>query len=312
MTTVASRPPGALVQMAADIKLAHSVFALPFAIFGAFLAGFGGGAPISWFRFSQILTLVIVCMVLARTWAMLVNRLLDRGIDATNPRTARRVFAAGTVPAFKGWATATFCAVGFVVVCAGFQYFFNNRWPLLLSLPVLAWLAFYSITKRFTALCHLVLGIALALSPIAAAIAVRPASLGTTPALWWTAAFVTLWVAGFDIIYALQDETFDRGAGLSSIPASVGSKAAAWISRALHLLAIAALLACWTSNRHLNGLFGGAIITVVALLAVEHTVLTASFRGGANRRLGLHVAFFTLNGVVSCLVGAAGCVDLLY
>ncbi|MFA6045329.1 MAG: 4-hydroxybenzoate octaprenyltransferase [Phycisphaerales bacterium] len=310
MTTVASRPSGALVQMAADIKLAHSVFALPFAIFGAFLAGFGGSTTIAWSRFGQILALIIVCMVLARTWAMLVNRLLDRSIDAKNPRTARRVFAAGSVSAFKGWAIAIACAAGFVLVCAAFQYFFHNRWPLILSVPVLAWLAFYSLTKRFTALCHLVLGVALALSPIAAAIAVRPASLGTTPALWWTAAFVTMWVAGFDIIYALQDETFDRGAGLSSIPASVGAKPAAWISRALHLFAIAALLACWTSNRHLGNLFGGAIIAVIALLSIEHAVLASSFRRASNRRPGLHVAFFTLNGVVSCLVGAAGCMDL--
>ena len=312
MTTVASRVPGSLVQMAGDIKLAHSVFALPFAVFGAFLAGFGGAATVAWSRFGQILVLIVVCMVLARTWAMLVNRLLDRTIDAKNPRTARRVFASGGVSAFKGWAAALACAGGFVLVCAGFEVFFHNRWPLILSVPVLAWLAFYSLTKRFTALCHLVLGVALALSPIAAAIAVRPASLSSTPALWWTAAFVTTWVAGFDIIYALQDETFDRAAGLSSVPAAIGTKGAAWASRSLHLLAVASLLACWTSNRHLNALFGVAIIAVVGLLAIEHAVLAASFRGGAGRRPGLHAMFFTLNGVVSCLVGAAGCVDLIW
>jgi len=316
MSSVPSRAPSSRVtsfaQMAGDIKLAHSVFALPFAVFGAFLAGFAGRSAMPWPRFLSILALVIACMVLARTWAMLVNRLLDRGIDAKNPRTARRVFAAGAVSAARGWAVASACAAGFVLVCAAFDYFFANRWPLILSVPVLAWLAFYSITKRFTALCHVVLGVALALSPLAAAIAVRPAALGSTPALWWTAAFVTMWVAGFDVIYALQDEQFDRGAGLSSIPVALGSRGAAWIARVLHVLAIASLLACWTSTPKLGPIFGGAILAVVLLLTVEHAVLATSFRGGGTRRPGLHMVFFTLNGVLSCLVGAMGCLDLLF
>lgn len=311
MTTVATRGGGSLGLLASDIKLAHSVFALPFAIFGAFLAGFGGPSPMPWPRFAGVLVLILLCMVLARTWAMLVNRLLDRRIDAQNPRTAKRVFAAGSVSAAKGWVIAAGCAAGFVLVCAGFQWLFHNRWPVILSVPVLAWLAFYSITKRFTALCHLVLGVALALSPVAAAIAVRPESLGATPSLWWTAAFVTAWVAGFDIIYALQDEQFDRGAGLSSIPAALGASGAAWVARGLHLVAIGALLSVWTSNRHLGPLFAGAIVAVAGLLVVEHGLLAASFRGAASRRPGLHMAFFTLNGVMSCLVGAAGCADIL-
>lgn len=311
MSSVAKPAQSQLVQMAGDIKLAHSVFALPFAVFGAFLAAFAGRVATPWPRFLGILALIIACMILARTWAMLVNRLLDRGIDAKNPRTARRVFASGAVSAARGWGVALACAGGFVLVCAAFGYFFANPWPLYLSVPVLAWLGFYSLTKRFTALCHLVLGVALALSPVAAAIAVRPHALTTTPALWWTAAFVTTWVAGFDIIYALQDEHFDRGAGLNSVPASLGATGAAWIARLLHLLAVAALLACWTSTPKLGTLFGGAIVAVVTLLAVEHWVLAASFRGGAARRPGLHVIFFTLNGVLSCLVGALGCLDLV-
>lgn len=295
---------GKLSLAATDIKLAHSVFAMPFAVLGAFLARPVDGA---WWRFAGQLGLVVVCMVLARTWAMLVNRLADVGIDAANPRTKRRVMASGRLSVRDGRLIAGGCAAAFVSVTAVFWFAFANPWPVMLSVPVLVWIGFYSFTKRFTALCHVFLGGALAASPIAAAIAVNPSALATTPALWFLAGMVVLWVAGFDVIYALQDVEFDQGAGLHSIPAAVGAAGANWVSRVLHVGAFAMLvLAASPVGR--EGRFGvvffAAVGLVGALLITEHVILAR--RGKA----GLDMAFFTVNGVVSCVLGAAGVLDL--
>ncbi len=287
--------------IAADIKLAHSVFALPFAILGAALAGIG---RLDARALGIALALVVACMVLARTWAMLVNRLADRGFDAENIRTKRRVFAAGTLGPRTGWAVALACAGIFVLAAAGFWLALANPWPLILSLPVLAWIALYSYTKRFTWLCHLFLGGALAASPLAAAIALRPESLADTPAILWLAAMVLVWVAGFDIIYALQDVVFDRERGLLSVPASLGVPRALWISRALHAAAFIALAMAWRSEPRFGIVFGLAVALAGLLLIAEHVVLAQ--RG----ERGLDMAFFTLNGLVSCAIGAAGVIDL--
>lgn len=305
-------PPVSLGRIAAliasDIKLAHSVFALPFAIFAAFLAGpVRGASAQEWGTFGAKLVLVIVCMVLARTWAMLVNRLLDRTIDADNNRTNRRVFASGVLSAKTGWLTASACAAAFVLAASGFLLFFQNAWPLILSLPVLAWIGFYSFTKRFTALCHLVLGTALAASPLAAALAVRPEALFDTPTIWWLAAFVTGWVAGFDVIYALQDEGFDRSRGLSSIPARLGTHRAILVSRILHAGAWLALGIAWMALwPRLGPVFGIGVAAVGALLIWEHRIVAK--RGQA----GLQMAFFTVNGVVSCVLGVLGVLDATF
>ncbi|MDX2119031.1 MAG: UbiA-like polyprenyltransferase [Planctomycetota bacterium] len=301
--------PQAIRLMAGDIKLAHSVFALPFAVLAAFVAR---DAALGWGRFLGQLALVVACMVLARSWAMLFNRLADAKIDAANPRTQRRVFAAGGVSTQRGWLIALLCAAGFMLACAGFWWFFANRWPTLLGPLVLVWIAFYSLTKRFTWLCHLVLGTALAASPVSAAIAINPAAVGILPGevgvanpfLWWIAGMVTAWVAGFDVIYALQDTSFDRGAGLKSIPASLGTGAAAWISRVLHLVAFACLVMAWRGEPRLGAIFAFGVALTAGLLVTEHVVLAK--RGEA----GLDTAFFTLNGIVSLVLGAAGVVDL--
>ncbi len=288
--------------IAGDIKLAHSVFALPFAVLGAFLAsveGSGGG------RFVGQLALVVLCMVSARTWAMLVNRIADRAFDAANPRTSRRVFASGRLGARRGWAFALGAAALFGATTGLFLALFGNPWPLALSIPVVAWIALYSYTKRFTVLCHLILGAALAASPLAAAIAVDPASLARVPALWWLAAMVLVWVAGFDVIYALQDIDFDRTAGLRSIPARLGWRGGAWVRRLLHAAAAVFLVLAWGSDPRLGWLFGAGVLIVGGLLIAEHAILAR--RG----RDGLDIAFFTLNGVVSCTLGALGCADLL-
>ena len=294
----------------ADIKLAHSVFALPFALLSAFLV-----APridtgvILWGTFALQLALVVLCMVLARTWAMLVNRLADRSIDAANPRTARRAFASGTLDPRFGMLLAAGCALAFTAGAALFWPLFDNPWPGILALPVLAWIALYSFTKRFTALCHLFLGGALAASPIAAAIAVNPQTILTlspTPeaqAILAIAGFVLLWVAGFDIPYALQDLEFDRETGLHSVPAKLGVQGALWTSRLLHGAALLMLVLALLATPRLATLTAIATALVALLLILEHAILAR--RGVA----GLPLAFFTCNGVAAVLLGLAGILD---
>jgi 4-hydroxybenzoate polyprenyltransferase len=243
-------------------------------------------------------------MVFARTWAMLVNRLADRRFDADNPRTARRVFASGRMTPAQGWGFALGSGALFVGATGLYWLFFANPWPVMLSTPVLAWIAFYSYTKRFTALSHVVLGGALAASPVAAAIAVNPDVLLRAPALWLLAAMVVLWVAGFDVIYALQDLDFDRGRGLRSIPARMGATRAIWISRAMHSAAFVFLVLAWRADPRLGWAFGAGVAAVGVLLVLEHAIL--AIRG----RAGLDMAFFTVNGVVSCTLGVLGCLDL--
>jgi len=289
--------------MARDIKLAHSIFALPFAILAAFLAAPSNLSPSS---LSGRLGLIVLCMVAARTWAMLVNRLADRRIDARNPRTASRAFAAGTLNARDGWVMLLASALVFVIGAGGFGVFFGNWWPAALAIPVLAWIAAYSFTKRFTWLCHIMLGGALAASPLAAGLAMQPAYLVESSTLWWLAGMVALWVAGFDVIYALADLEFDRSANLRSIPARFGWGGAVWISRGLHVVAFAALIMVWRADGRLALLTGVAIAIVGGLLIAEHVTLAK--RG----QRGLHMAFFTLNGIVSCVLGLAGSIDVLF
>ena len=301
MTRPAAGLGSTLAAAAGDIKLAHSVFALPFALLAGALALEPDPSP---GRIGGLLALVLVCMVLARTWAMLVNRLADRRFDAANPRTAGRAIPAGRMTVRGALGVALGCAALFQVACLGFWLLFGNFWPAVLALPVLGWIALYSFTKRFTWLCHLFLGGALAASPIAAAIAVRPEFLSESTALWLIAAMVALWVAGFDVIYALQDVGFDRQAGLSSIPASLGVDRALWISRALHLGSFALLALAWWTEPRFGLLFALAVGGVGGLLIAEHLVLAK--RG----EKGLEMAFFTLNGVISCVLGAVGIADL--
>lgn len=306
MSSHAQPAPGALTLIARDIKLAHSVFALPFAILAAFMVAprtpQGG---LDWARMASLLALVLVCMVAARTWAMVVNRLADRDIDAANPRTQGRVFASGALAPSAGVATLAACAALFLAACALFGVFFGNWWPALLGAPVLAWIAFYSFTKRFTWWCHVFLGGALAASPLAAAIAVGGIETLQHAALWLLAGMVLLWVAGFDAIYALQDLDFDRRAGLNSIPARFGWRRANTLSRLMHAGAAACLVGVLVAEPMFGVIFGIGVAAAVALLACEHVVLAR--RGAA----GIPMAFFTLNGMVSVLLGLAGLVDVL-
>ncbi len=316
MTSLAAPRWGDLKLAARDIKLAHSIFALPFAILASFLAR----SPLdTWTQFGLQLGLVVLCMVAARTWAMMINRIADRQIDAQNPRTARRAVASGALNLARGRAIAGLAAIFFIAACSLFWVFFNNAWPTLLSVPVLAFIASYSYTKRFTALCHIWLGASLAASPLAAAIAIDPGALGlpvvpfqdftfgppTSPAIFFLAGMVLPWVAGFDIIYALQDIDFDRSNKLHSIPAALGQRGALWVSRALHVLAFTMLLLARSKDPRFGLLFTVALVPVGALLVLEHVILAR--KGPA----GLNMAFFTINGIVSCLLGAAGCLDTI-
>jgi 4-hydroxybenzoate polyprenyltransferase len=312
MTTVdagaAHSPIKSLAAAAADIKIAHSVFAMPFAVFAAFLAW--PRERVSVGGFVGRLVLIVVCMVLARTWAMLVNRLADARIDAANPRTAGRAIPAGRLG--RRHAVGLLAASGalFVGATALFWPIFANPWPAYLCIPVLAWIALYSFTKRFTALCHVFLGGALAASPVAAAIAIDGMGafapiVDAGQAVLLLAAMVVFWVAGFDVIYALADIDFDRTHHIRSIPARLGWRGAAWVSRALHGAAFVMLILAWGADPRLGGVFGVGVAIVGAVLLAEHVVLAR--RGEA----GLDMAFFTLNGVVSCVLGVAGVVDLL-
>lgn len=280
---------------AADIKLAHTVFALPFALLAAVLAA--GGPP----RAGQVL-LILACMFCARTWAMGLNRLLDARLDALNPRTARRAIPAGNLSPRVALALSGACAVGFVAACAGFWLFYANPIPLLASLPVLAYVGAYPLLKRLTALCHVYLGGALALAPVCAWAAVTPA-LTAVPFLLGLG--VLLWTAGFDVVYATQDVASDRATGVHSLPAYAGVAAALWTARALHAGAVASYAAAGVASPALSAVWFASLAVAAVILVAEHALV----RPGDVRRADL--AFFTFNGVVALVLGTAGVFDAL-
>jgi 4-hydroxybenzoate polyprenyltransferase len=287
------------------IKFAHSVFALPFAL----IATFWAFRSLHTSPFSRdglvLLGLILACMVLARTWAMTFNRLVDRRFDAANPRTARRPSVTGAVPVPFMVATLAICCLLFLGATSGFLLLFHNPWPMLLAAPVLAWLATYSFTKRFTALCHFWLGASLGLAPLSAwvAIAGSPLHPQGLPMLL-LALGVTTWVAGFDILYALQDEGFDREQHLHSIPAALGRRRALAISRLCHALTIAAFLAVGITGRF-HVLYWAGFGCAVLLLVIEQSLLSPRDISKVN------IAFMTVNGVVGLLFGALAIADTL-
>ena len=291
--------------IADDIKIAHSIFALPFAVLGACMAGAYAAGPegrdVSGMGVS--LLLVVVAMVFARTSAMLANRILDHKIDAENPRTQGRAIPSGRLPLRTAYVSIGISSVGFMGVCLLFGILNDNWWPMILGLPVLGWICAYGLFKRFTWFCHVWLGASLGLSPLAAAIAINPAVL-STPAIWLLAGMVTCWVAGFDVIYALQDIDIDRRDGLNSIPARFGMSGALLISKTLHVIAAALLFGVWWTVPQFQGLFLAATIMVALLLLVEH----ATVKKWGTTKMAL--TFVTINGVVSLAVGLAGVIDL--
>lgn len=260
------------------IKLSHSIFALPFALAAAVLAS--RSVPVTW---GQV-ALIVACMVAARSSAMGFNRLVDRAYDAKNPRTAGRELVTGelSTPAAVGF-TALSAAV-FVVASWGL-----GPLTLMLSPVALAVVWGYSLTKRFTAWCHVVLGAALALAPTAVWIALT-GGWGPVPALLSLA--VATWVAGFDLIYACQDAEFDRGAGLWSVPARYGVGAALKVSAAAHVVTVAALAAL-PAVTPLGPVYFVGLAAITAVLVYEHRLVSESDLSRVDK------AFFDLNGYVS-------------
>ncbi len=264
------------------IKFEHSVFALPFALVGALLAARAGGAFPTW---RQILW-IIVAMVGARSAAMTMNRIADVEYDRRNPRTANRALPKGELSIGFAWAFTLLASA--VLVLAAWQL---NPLALKLSAVALAVLFFYSYTKRFTAWSHFVLGFCLGMSPAAAWIAIR-GSLDWRMLILCGA--VTLWVGGFDVLYACQDVEFDRTAGLYSIPKRFGIARALQIGRVMHIVMVASLV--WLAlSFHLAWPAWVGIAVVATLLAYEHSLVKP------NDLSKMNAAFFTVNGYISLL-----------
>ena len=286
----------------ADIKISHTIFAMPFAILAAFMAGVNTG-ELQWDMFVWQLLLIVGCMFFARNVAMLANRIFDKDIDARNPRTQQRVIASGEVSVKVAGTYAFVNGCLFVALAAVFLTW-DNQWPLNFSVPVLLWLIMYPFLKRLTWLCHLYLGASLALSPLAAAIAIQPDTLLHLP-IWLLSGAVLCWVAGFDIIYALQDIECDKRDNLKSMPASLGVKPAMLMSQFLHCICVALLFGVATTEPKFGWLFLIAIFLIAVLLVVEHLTVK---KWGTTK---IALTFFTLNGIVSVVLGIAGVVDLL-
>jgi 4-hydroxybenzoate polyprenyltransferase len=263
------------------VAFAHTIFALPFAASAVVLSFAVPHAPLGFGRLLGMLA----CMLCARTSAMAFNRWADRGIDARNPRTQMRHVPSGKVRAGEALALAIVAAAGFLASAATLGF-----WPTILAPLVLAVLLGYSYAKRFTWAAHLWLGVALALAPGGAWLA-----MGARPGLGIICLMVAVvtWLTGFDTLYSLQDEDFDRQAGLRSIPARFGTQKAIVLSEASHVVTVAALAACGIALQR-GSAYAVAVAVTAALLSYEHWLV---------RRRGLAAigkAFFDVNAWISC------------
>ncbi len=264
------------------IKFEHSVFALPFALVGALLAARSAGGLPTWRQIAWI----VVAMVGARSAAMTMNRIADLDYDRRNPRTTNRALATGRLSV--GFASAFTMAASALLVAAAWQL---NRLALELSPVALAILFLYSYTKRFTSWSHFVLGFCLGISPAAAWIAIR-GSLDWRMLILCAA--VTLWVGGFDVLYACQDVEFDKAAGLCSIPKKYGIARALLFARGMHVVMVG-LLGWLAWSFRLGWLAWAGIAVVAALLIYEHSLVKSDDLSKIN------AAFFTVNGYISLL-----------
>ncbi|MCX4358813.1 MAG: putative 4-hydroxybenzoate polyprenyltransferase [Rikenellaceae bacterium] len=269
-----------LKNFASLVKISHTVFALPFAVIGFAMGVESFPDGFSWW----LLLKVLACMFLARTVAMAFNRYIDRDIDALNPRTASREIPAGVVSPRSALILTVVCALLFIAVAASI-----NTLTLALSPVALLLVIGYSYTKRFTALCHLILGLSLGVAPTAAYISVT-GRFAAEPLL--LSLLVLMWCGGFDIIYALQDEKFDRDHGLHSIPAAMGAKNALRLSSLMHLC-VAAMVVVIGKLYLPEPLYVVGAVVFVSLLVYQHAIV----RHDDLSRVG--VAFGTTNGVAS-------------
>lgn len=292
------------------VRFSHTVFALPFALIAALIAvRFGAGEAAceraSWLDQGRLFAGIVLCMVSGRTAAMAFNRLADRAIDAANPRTATRHLPRGAVGVGE---VVLVIALSCGVFISATLLFLPNWLPLVLSVPVLAWLLGYSYAKRFTMLAHVWLGAALGLAPVAAWIALRGQTLLHDPGDILPAAIlglaVTTWVAGFDIIYACQDARFDADQGLHSIPARLGVARALSLSTWLHAATMVLLAALPTTVPQLGAIYWIAYAVILALLVWEHAIVRPDDLSRVND------AFFTANAVIGAVLLAAIAADL--
>ena len=287
------------------IKFSHTIFAMPFAMIGFVLGCFYFQTNISINPVSQGIyslyflpkdfILVILCMITARSAAMAFNRYLDRGFDAKNPRTAIREIPAGVISAKNTLTFTVICCLLFMICC-----FFINKMVLYLSPIALFVILFYSYTKRFTALCHLVLGLGLSLAPIGAYLAVT-AEFHLLPILF--SLIVLFWVSGFDIIYALQDEAFDKENKLHSIPSMLGKAKALNVSRMLHLIA-ASIVVYIGFYFNFHFFFKIGAIVFIGMLIYQHSIVKPNDLSRVN------IAFMTANGIASIVFAAFVILDL--
>ena len=273
------------------VLFAHTVFAMPFAFIGFFLAITTTEHSFNWLK----LLLMVLCMVFARNAAMAFNRYLDRNIDAENPRTVVRDIPAGKISA-KGALLFTLINCLLFIVSTRFI----NPLCFYLSPVALAVVLGYSYTKRFTPLCHLILGLGLALAPIGAYLVVT-GEFALLPIFYSLA--VLCWVSGFDIIYALQDEEFDRKQGLNSIPAWLGKKRALQVSAFLHLLTVI-FIALPLLVTPLSWFYIAGVFFFITLLIYQHQLVKPDDLSKVNR------AFFTTNGIASVVFAAFFFLDI--
>lgn len=278
---------------ARDIKLAHTLFALPFAASAFFFGDFSAPSY-------QALVLLILAMFFARTYAMGMNRFVDRKIDALNPRTNQREIPAGRLTPFQSIFWITSAALGFVGASYGLSMLAGNC-----SFGVLFILGLYPFWKKMSWFTHWYLGICLGMAPIAVSIAL---TAGVTREIAALGVAVAVWTAGFDILYALQDRAFDLKFGLKSVPARFGPLAALWISRLCFATMIALLIYIgFTAEKGLFYYIGVSLIA--GLLISEHVLLNDARRSGKSR--WLNVAFFNMNACVSFLFFTFSTIDFI-
>jgi 4-hydroxybenzoate polyprenyltransferase len=274
------------------VKFSHTLFAMPFAFIGYFLAIKYGGGEFSW----KLLGLVVLCMIFARNTAMAFNRYADRHIDSMNPRTALREIPAGIIKAESAMIFTLLNALLFIIAT-----WFINRLTFYLSPVALFVITGYSMTKRFTALCHFILGLGLSLAPIGAYLAVT-GKFDWLPLIF---SFIVLfWVSGFDIIYALQDDAFDISQSLKSIPAMMGRKNAIIFSIVLHFIVAILVLAVGIFSSLGIYYYLGASIFIILLL-YQHIIVKPNDISRVN------LAFATTNGIASVVFAGFTIVDIL-
>ena len=267
------------------VKLPHTVFALPFALVGVVLASYD--TPVHW---TDVLW-VILAFTGARFAAMGFNRIVDRDIDAINPRTRMREIPAGALGVKEAVASVVVASALFI-----FAAWMLNPLCAILSPVALAWVFFYSYTKRFTRWSHLVLGFGLSIAPVGGFLAVE----GQWSHPWWMlialSLAVTTWTGGFDVLYALQDVEFDRGARLHSLPAALGEERAVAVARVLHCVSVLCLALVGAARYGSSGagsIYAIGVVIAAALLFYEHTLVKP------NDLTKLDAAFFTMNGIIS-------------